>query len=144
LCRRCLHNLGVGQIERPHLEQIPSPEAAPETGAEIARQLLDKFFAISGSSPAGLLFFDEASTDGPAGGSHDRVDSAGRCTPRLIEQANDIGQDRIVGAGIGTAGDLGLGARLAFHRLPLLEPMRRFLARGGKCSDCLGADAAAA
>jgi hypothetical protein len=96
------------------MEQVAASEAAPEAGAEIARQALDQLLAVGGAFLAVLLVLDDAPPHGPVRRRHDRVHRPRRCAPGRVEEADDVREHGLVAGAL--AGDRGLLARHARQR----------------------------
>lgn len=92
LCRRRLQNLPIGEVERPHLEEVAPSIPAPEARREVDRQPLDQRLAVPRPSASLLFLLDDTAADQPVRGGHERIDGPGRCVPGLLDHARDIAE----------------------------------------------------
>jgi hypothetical protein len=89
-----------GHVEGTHLAQVAHREAPPESPCQICGEPLEQRLSVAGPRRAFLLSLDDALADEPVGRCHDRIDRAGRCTPRVLDRTHDVGEEIIV-AGLG-------------------------------------------
>lgn len=73
----------VSLVEQPHVHQIAAAKALAVAQTEIGSQVVDERLAILGTEVAGLLVFDDMSSDLPVGFDQLGVDGLHRPNPAL-------------------------------------------------------------
>ena len=61
-----------------------------------AAKALQQRLAVAGASVASLLGLDDAAPDDPVRRGHDRVDGARNGAAPFLDDADDVGEDRVV------------------------------------------------
>jgi hypothetical protein len=101
-------------VEPTHQLDVVDGTPPAEALGQIGGKPVENLFTVAGAALAGLLKLDDVPADLPVGRRHDHVDGASGGATRLVEQRDDVAQER--GVGIAAGGRRGFGAR-GFHRV---------------------------